>query len=1478
MKNRKNLLAYDVDIGQTPRDEDLIFAKNPNPNSEQFYINQQNSLFNMTKQVYKKLSIMAMMLFAIVSANAQSLTCNDGLNVSVDTLCDVSFNQAMFLQGTTPAGLQIFITDGAAVGILPTTNLAGTTVSLNNIMKGMSTFTYELRNPLDGNKCWGFVTFEDKLPPRVTAKNDTIVCTRFANVLDSLRKGLGPITGVSVPVVSDSCQIATQPVMSITTGGADCTGKTITRTWIGATDKFGNLSVPASATILFTPLLIDSVKAPDSVVTINACSLTDAELIPEAIAAIVTARDSRGFPTVGGVRVTQACNLIATYDDVFKSSLCGGGRKIIREWTVLDWCKTGLVTRKFSQIIKVEDKVAPVFGGSTLINNTFDADPWTCGISVRITGNATDNCGAVSYTYISNNPNVVITDGNLLTASMSAGTPIPNTVNGVAYNAGITVIATDACGNTSTRNGTINIFDRAAPVIILKEKLVLNLTSNSNIPGQARAKVFATNIDNGTYDLCGLAKVEVRRRGAVPAGCDESVAATATTPRIFGNSDWRQFVTFCCEDANTRQVVEFLATDKFGNTAISWAEVLVEAKSAAEVRCAPVTVNCDADIAMSTTAVALPASGNGRLGFAGISGDVLCTNEAVTYQDAPSLDGCNVGRVVRTFRLAAGTSQNSCTAVITVNRAPNTAITLLYRPNTTITTVNTTTTQNTVSTTITTCNLTQANIDSRKPTIQTTQGSCDIFGENVEIKLFNIEAGVCKKWAVTYNFINWCNGAQRSHIEYFSYADNTNPVVVSPDVMFEAGNNASGGSGADASGCTGTAVLSATANDANSCDAVAWIKWSAAVDIDGNGTIDYITVNPSDKVLQSQVSTTTGNTLINATSWRVMNATVRAELAARQINLATPALIAVSPNTAVGGTTTLLPITGILNSMNNHTVVWTANDGCNNVGKATTTFMVTDKKAPTPYCVSLSTALMRDPDGTGPRTAMVEIWAKDFDKGSFDNCTSASALYFTFEGTNPVLSNGAPVARDHYFTGAGVESTQAEYEAGRAYVWRTATNTAGVIYTTEGTKNVKMTVWDAKLNKEFCEVTLNVKKADGLVGGTLETMRANGIGKVNVKVDADVAEFPKFGTFDAKYNFVGLASGTYTVTPSKSDNVNNGISTLDLVVMQRHILGSAKLSSPELLIAADVNRDGKINIVDLSEVRKVILGVSEKFSNNDSWTFIPTNHVFADANNPYNAPRSLTLNVTENIDNASFYGIKNGDVTRDAVAAATSSNATPRTSKTVRFTAEDKAVNAGDVVSVDVTAENYNSVVGYQMAANLKGLELVEVKNGAIDMTDAVSAKANTVSVSMVSDKAVSTTSSEVLFTLVFKASANGQLSNMVSLSSAINAEAYDANLEVAKAELSIRSKNAAGFALLQNEPNPFKATTTISFEAPVATKATVTLTDVTGKVINVKNIDAVKGINKVEYNRNDVPAAGVVYYTVSAGEFTATKAMIVVE
>ncbi|MFT6131184.1 MAG: hypothetical protein ACJATN_002918 [Neolewinella sp.] len=68
---------------------------------------------------------------------------------------------------------------------------------------------------------------------------------------------------------------------------------------------------------------------------------------------------------------------------------------------------------------------------------------------------------------------------------------------------------------------------------------------------------------------------------------------------------------------------------------------------------------------------------------------------------------------------------------------------------------------------------------------------------------------------------------------------------------------------------------------------------------------------------------------------------------------------------------------------------------------------------------------------------------------------------------------------------------------------------------------------------------------------------------------------------------------------------------------------------------------------------------------------------------------------------------------------------------------------------------------------------------------------------------------------------------------------------------------------------------TVIRFELAAAVPATLTLRDVTGRLISIQEIDATAGLNAVELT--NIKASGVLTYTLTAGAFTASKKMVVV-
>ncbi len=85
-------------------------------------------------------------------------------------------------------------------------------------------------------------------------------------------------------------------------------------------------------------------------------------------------------------------------------------------------------------------------------------------------------------------------------------------------------------------------------------------------------------------------------------------------------------------------------------------------------------------------------------------------------------------------------------------------------------------------------------------------------------------------------------------------------------------------------------------------------------------------------------------------------------------------------------------------------------------------------------------------------------------------------------------------------------------------------------------------------------------------------------------------------------NVAALQNTTYTVTAVKDGASLDGISTYDLVLISRHILGLEALT-PWKVLAADINCNGSVTAFDIVTARKLILGIDTSLPCN-KWRFV----------------------------------------------------------------------------------------------------------------------------------------------------------------------------------------------------------------------------------------------------------------------------------
>ena len=153
---------------------------------------------------------------------------------------------------------------------------------------------------------------------------------------------------------------------------------------------------------------------------------------------------------------------------------------------------------------------------------------------------------------------------------------------------------------------------------------------------------------------------------------------------------------------------------------------------------------------------------------------------------------------------------------------------------------------------------------------------------------------------------------------------------------------------------------------------------------------------------------------------------------------------------------------------------------------------------------------------------------------------------------------------------------------------------------------------DIQDNNDACPEGNNLS---GKVLGLVDTEICEEVSDVSVDLVGSGFEI-EITSEEGTYAFPEMPlGGAYIVSPEKDIDPMNGVTTLDLVMIQKHILSLELLDSPYKHIAADINADKSISANDLLELRKMILGINENFESNTSWRFVDKKYNFQDPMN-----------------------------------------------------------------------------------------------------------------------------------------------------------------------------------------------------------------------------------------------------------------------
>jgi hypothetical protein len=190
----------------------------------------------------------------------------------------------------------------------------------------------------------------------------------------------------------------------------------------------------------------------------------------------------------------------------------------------------------------------------------------------------------------------------------------------------------------------------------------------------------------------------------------------------------------------------------------------------------------------------------------------------------------------------------------------------------------------------------------------------------------------------------------------------------------------------------------------------------------------------------------------------------------------------------------------------------------------------------------------------------------------------------------------------------------------------------------------------------------------------------------------------------------------YKIQPEKDDDHLNGISTFDLVMIQKHLLGAETFTSPYQYIAADINNNQTISAVDLVELRKIILGINKSFPNNKSWRFTTADQELS-LSNPFDFEEFKIINHLEYTSTGNdFVAIKIGDLNGTAIAHI-NKRETANNSNRLNLIFEDQNVIEGEVVNVAIYANDFDAINGLQLSLRPNQLVFEDVIPGKLSLT-----------------------------------------------------------------------------------------------------------------------------------------------------------------
>jgi hypothetical protein len=321
------------------------------------------------------------------------------------------------------------------------------------------------------------------------------------------------------------------------------------------------------------------------------------------------------------------------------------------------------------------------------------------------------------------------------------------------------------------------------------------------------------------------------------------------------------------------------------------------------------------------------------------------------------------------------------------------------------------------------------------------------------------------------------------------------------------------------------------------------------------------------------------------------------------------------------------------------------------------------------------------------------------------------------------------------------------------------------------------------------------------------------------------------------------------------------VTTLDISLIQAHILLKTTLSAPFGVIAADVDSSSTVTTRDILHIRRLILDYDTVLPGNRSWTYVDSLHRFTNPASPFPFPSEILVkNHPENVP-MSFIGMKMGDVNLDRnplLEQAPSGD-------TLRLYCE-WVEEADGVVRARLKTRGIAGVMGYQTALRwdpkVIALESVDANPMGISTGDRWTGKGQLMlSWNDIRATGLTITEGMTLLELHFRRLGTNTGASLTLSEENIPTEAFNANYQSVGVRLEPNSLPAGSRSSgLRVYPNPAGREVNLEWRNETSGQVTIRLLDATGRVAYVHRGFYETGIQRHVIHRDRTATSAVSY------------------